>query len=331
MYESMSHPNLIRLKKHVEQAVGQFLNQWPEGVGDGLYDPIHYLMQLRGKQLRAVMALSAAEAEGQHFSEAMPVALGVELFHNFTLMHDDIMDAAPIRRGKETVHVKWNENAAILSGDAMYTLSHIALSELNPSYVPAALKLFNRTALEVCLGQQSDMAFESRQNVRVDEYLEMIRLKTSVLVAASLALGAIAAGSSEERVKIWYELGEQLGLAFQMQDDLLDTFGGDAVGKQIGGDILSDKKTFLRIHAWENGDDAVRQTLRNWDGNRTDPVSKIEAVRSSMIQAGSDTAAKAVMTTQIDRAKACIDQLQLTEDHAEWFRYLASLVTQRDS
>ena len=301
------------------------------GAGDGLYEPIHYLMELGGKRLRAVLALSAAEAEGKPCEVAYPVALGVELFHNFTLMHDDIMDAAPLRRGHETVHKKWDENAAILSGDAMYTLAHVALSQIPASSSSSALKLFNQTALEVCLGQQRDMAFEKRNDVTVSDYMEMIRLKTSVLVAASLALGAIAAGASEERVHLWYALGEQLGLAFQMQDDLLDTFGDNEVGKQIGGDILSDKKTFLRLYTHENGGETARETLAKWDGQRGDAHAKIRAIREVMSASGAADAARQLMNSQVSQAMVSVEALGLEGSHLEWFQFLGGMVTRRTS
>ncbi|HBP46089.1 MAG TPA: polyprenyl synthetase [Flavobacteriales bacterium] len=327
----MTHPNLIRLKQQVDAAIKTFLKQWSRTDGDGLYEPIHYLMELGGKRLRAVLALSAAEAEGKPCEVAYPVALGVELFHNFTLMHDDIMDAAPLRRGHETVHKKWDENAAILSGDAMYTLAHVALSQIPASSSSSALKLFNQTALEVCLGQQRDMAFEKRNDVTVSDYMEMIRLKTSVLVAASLALGAIAAGASEERVHLWYALGEQLGLAFQMQDDLLDTFGDNEVGKQIGGDILSDKKTFLRLYTHENGGETARETLAKWDGQRGDAHAKIRAIREVMSASGAADAARQLMNSQVSQAMVSVEALGLEGSHLEWFQFLGGMVTRRTS
>ena len=257
--------------------------------------------------------------------------MGVELFHNFTLMHDDIMDAAPLRRGQETVHMKWDENAAILSGDAMYTLAHMALAQLPAAGLSPALKLFNQTALEVCLGQQSDMAFETRNNVTVVEYMEMIRLKTSVLVAASLALGAIAAGASEDRVKLWYALGEELGLAFQMQDDLLDAFGDEQVGKQLGGDIVADKKTFLRLYTQENGGETAREVLAKWDGKRSDAPAKIEAVRAAMSAAGAAEAARKLMHGHVAKAMANAHALGLEGSDLEWFQFLGGMVTQRTS
>ena len=327
----MTHPNLTRLKDHADAAIEAFLKQWPESAGEGLYAPVHYLMRLGGKRLRAVLALSSAEAEGKSCEVALPAAMGVELFHNFTLMHDDIMDAAPLRRGKKTVHIKWDENAAILSGDAMYTLAHIALAQLPADGLPKALRLFNQTALEVCLGQQSDMAFETRNDVTVAEYMEMIRLKTSVLVAASLALGAIAAGASEERVQLWYALGEELGLAFQMQDDLLDAFGDEQVGKQIGGDILADKKTFLRLYTQENGGVAAQEVLAKWDGQRRDASAKIEAVRAVMIAAGAADVARELMHAHVAKAMASAEALGLEGSHLKWFQFLGSMVTHRTS
>ena len=327
----MQHPTLDRLKSEANEAIRDFLDRWPEGTADGLYDPVHYLMGIGGKRLRAVLALSAAVAEGHPAEKANPAALAVELFHNFTLMHDDIMDQAPKRRGNPTVHIKWDENAAILSGDAMYTLAHMALAELTPKELPRALQVFNQTALEVCIGQQSDMAFEERDDVTVQEYMEMIRLKTSVLVAASLAMGAIAVGASEDRVKRWYEAGEQLGLAFQMQDDLLDAFGGDAMGKQVGGDILSNKKTFLRLFTWEQADSDLMEALKHWDEVEDQPAEKVAFVRNAMARCGADEAARARMKNHVQKAMAAIDSLELDEANRVWFDFLGGLVTERTS
>ena len=327
----MQHPTLDRLKAEANSAIDAFLERWPKGSADGLYDPVHYLMSIGGKRLRAVLALSAAEAEGHDTQLAHSAALAVELFHNFTLMHDDIMDQAPKRRGNATVHMKWDENAAILSGDAMYTLAQIALADTSSKDLPRALTIFNQTALEVCIGQQSDMDFERRDDVTVEAYMEMIRLKTSVLVAASLALGAIAVGASEERVRLWHEAGEQLGLAFQMQDDLLDAFGGDAMGKQIGGDILSNKKTFLRLHTWEKANPDMLGALKQWDEITDQPKEKVEFVKSAMVACGADTAAQLRMNEHVDRAMSAIDALELEASHREWFDFLGGLVTQRTS
>ena len=327
----MSQVNLERLKAEVDLAANVFLSKWPAEADAGLYAPIHYLMSLGGKRLRAVLALSAAEAEGERFEVALPAALAVELFHNFTLMHDDIMDEAPLRRGQATVHHRWDRNAAILSGDAMFTLSSIALTDLPAPSLPIALQMFNKTALEVCIGQQADMAFESREDVSLNEYWDMIRLKTSVLVAASLAMGAQSAGAPDDRVQLWYELGEHLGLAFQMQDDLLDAFGTVATGKQLGGDILSDKKTFLRIHAWENASDVQREEMEAWNGKNHNAASKVAAIKKVMVDLGSDVAARNRMEECVRSAEVCMDSLALSGEHRDWFQFVAGLVTTRMS
>jgi geranylgeranyl diphosphate synthase type II len=289
----MDHPVTARLRAEVERALEAFLGQYPAHDAHGLYAPVHYLMALGGKRLRPVLTLVAAEAEGDR-AAALPAAVAVELFHNFTLMHDDIMDEAPLRRGQPTVHARWDVSAAILSGDAMYTLAVTALAQSRPDRLPGLLACFNRTALEVCIGQQADMAFAGRTDVTVADYLEMIRLKTSVLVAASCALGAEAAGASAERVAHWYRFGERVGLAFQLQDDLLDAFG-EATGKQVGGDILADKQTFLMLHAQAEGDAGLREELARWAGPTDRPQAKIDEVTAAMRATGADDAARALM------------------------------------
>ena len=254
-----------RWRDALEASMKDFLSAYPAGAADELYDPIHYLLSLGGKRIRPVLALAACEAEGGALDAAMPAAMAVELFHNFTLMHDDIMDEAPLRRGRPTVHTKWSENAAILSGDVMYTLALTALEGTPSDALADVLRVFNVTSKEVCEGQQSDMAFETRDNVTVDEYVNMIRLKTSVLLAASAAMGARAAGASLERVEAWYRYGVNVGLAFQIQDDFLDTFGeSGTTGKQVGGDILSDKKTLLWLTTEAN--EEGRKALAPWVG-----------------------------------------------------------------
>lgn len=265
--------------------------------------------------------------------EAMPAAMAIELFHNFTLMHDDIMDEAPLRRGRPTVHKKWSENAAILSGDAMYTLALTALEAVPSHALPAALSMFNATAREVCEGQQSDMAFETRDAVAVPEYMEMIRLKTSVLLAASAAMGAMCAGASNERVKSWYSFGLNIGLAFQIQDDLLDTFGeSGATGKQVGGDILADKKTLLWLTTMEQ--EAGRDILNHWSQvpsptTQEEMTSKIEAVRHAMVAAGADKKAQERMATHAEMALNSLSELGLSGADAAWFEALAEHVVSR--
>ena len=322
-----------RWRDALEASMKDFLSAYPAGAADELYDPIHYLLSLGGKRIRPVLALAACEAEGGALDAAMPAAMAVELFHNFTLMHDDIMDEAPLRRGRPTVHTKWSENAAILSGDVMYTLALTALEGTPSDALADVLRMFNVTSKEVCEGQQSDMAFETRDNVTVDEYVNMIRLKTSVLLAASAAMGARAAGASSERVESWYRYGVNVGLAFQIQDDFLDTFGeSGATGKQVGGDILSDKKTLLWLTTEANVEG--RKALAPWVG--VHPASgsdqgeaKITAVRAAMVAAGADAEAQRRMAQHVDKAVAALRTLNLAPETATWFEGLAQHVVSR--
>jgi geranylgeranyl diphosphate synthase type II len=217
-----------------------------------LYEPISYLMQLGGKRMRPVLVLISTELFGADVLKALDAAIGIELFHNFTLMHDDIMDKAPLRRGNPTVHVKWNESAAILSGDVMFVEAYKLMIKVEDSILRDVLDIFSDTASGVCQGQQADMNFEKRDHVGLDEYIEMIRLKTAVLLAGSMQIGALIGGAEKEQADLLYEFGENLGLAFQLQDDILDVYGDpEKFGKQVGGDILADKKTFLLIKARE--------------------------------------------------------------------------------
>ncbi|MFQ3306438.1 MAG: geranylgeranyl diphosphate synthase type II [Polaribacter sp.] len=215
-----------------------------------LYEPIDYILKLGGKRIRPVLTLMAADIFSGDFKKALPAALAVEVFHNFTLIHDDIMDAAPLRRGKATVHEKWDTNTGILSGDAMLILAYQYFENYEPVVFQKLAKLFSKTALEVCDGQQLDVDFETRSDVTIPEYINMIRLKTSVLVAAALKMGAIVAETNDENANLIYDFGLNLGLAFQLQDDYLDTFGDpETFGKQVGGDIIENKKTYLYLKA----------------------------------------------------------------------------------
>lgn len=217
-----------------------------------LYEPIDYIIKLGGKRMRPVLTLMAADIFSGGYEKAMPAALAVEVFHNFTLIHDDIMDDAPLRRGKETVHEKWDINTGILSGDAMLILAYQYFENYEPIVFQKLAQLFSKTALEVCDGQQLDVDFETRNDVTINEYINMIRLKTSVLVAAALKMGAIVAEASEENANLIYDFGLNLGLAFQLQDDYLDTFGDPKTfGKQVGGDIIENKKTYLYLKSLE--------------------------------------------------------------------------------
>ncbi len=235
------------------------------GEPASLYEPANYIMQLGGKRLRPLMVLMACEAFSGSYEKALPGAMAIEVLHNFTLMHDDIMDAAPLRRGKPTVHKKWDQTTAILSGDMMMFQSIMMLEKIPEHIFSDALKIFNKTAIEICEGQQLDMIFEKKTEVQIHEYLNMIALKTSVLLGCSFYLGAIIGGASKEDANALYDFGKNIGIAFQLHDDILDAFSDDeAFGKQIGGDIIANKKTYLLITALQNADEQQKRTLENW-------------------------------------------------------------------
>jgi geranylgeranyl diphosphate synthase type II len=257
-----------------QQTGEQLLQQIHEYIGNlsymrepmGLYDPIEYVLGLGGKRLRPVLMLLAYNLYKEDVTRIFSQAAGIETYHNFTLLHDDLMDKADMRRNKPTVHKKWDENTAILSGDAMLILAYQFMMKKCPlECVERVMEVFGRTALEVCEGQQWDMEFEHRLDVTVDEYIEMIRLKTSVLLAAALKIGAILGGAPEKDAQLLYDFGIKMGLAFQLQDDYLDVYGDPAVfGKKIGGDILCNKKTFMLITALSLSEGEDKETLLNW-------------------------------------------------------------------
>jgi geranylgeranyl diphosphate synthase type II len=227
-----------------------------------LYDPVNYILSLGGKRIRPVMLLMAADMFGGDLGKAMPAALGIEMFHNFSLVHDDIMDRAPLRRGRPTVHKKWDANAAILSGDTMLVLAYEYFLRLEDKLVPSILEIFSRTAREVCEGQQFDMNFETQGKVSIEEYLEMIRLKTAVLIGAAFEIGSIIAGADKKDIECMYKFGVYAGTAFQLMDDLLDTYGDEAAfGKKQYGDIHTNKKTFLYLKALEQADPGEAKKL----------------------------------------------------------------------
>ena len=230
-----------------------------------LYEPIRYILSLGGKRLRPVLTLMSAEVFDVDCKKALAAATAVEVFHNFSLIHDDIMDDAPLRRGNETVHQKWNINTGILSGDAMLILAYQYFEEYEPSIFRELAKLFSKTALEVCEGQQYDVDFETRDDVTISEYLKMIEYKTAVLVGAAMKMGAIVAGTSEENANSIYDFGLNLGIAFQLQDDYLDAFGNpETFGKQVGGDIIENKKTYLYLKAVAFSNE---KEAKNWFNN----------------------------------------------------------------
>ncbi len=245
-----------------------------------LYEPIHYFLGLGGKKMRPVLTLMGCELFNSDYSIAKEAGLAVELFHNFSLIHDDIMDEAPLRRGHKTVHEKWNSNVGILSGDALLIIAYQKIATYEPSLIGKLFPLFNQTALEVCEGQQLDMDFENRNNVSIDEYIHMIKYKTAVLLGCSLQMGAIIGGSNDKNAKELYNFGVNLGLAFQLQDDILDVYADqNKFGKQVGGDIIANKKTYLLLNAFEEANTAQTEQL-NQLADEKNLKLKVEGVKS---------------------------------------------------
>ncbi len=280
-----------------------------------LYQPVQYILDLGGKRLRPILVLMGVSVFEKDYKKGLDAALAVEVFHNFTLLHDDIMDAAPVRRGKATVHEKWDTNTAILSGDAMMIMANQLLESYEGASFKKLMQLFSKTAIEVCEGQQYDMDFETRSDVTIPEYIEMIRLKTSVLVAAALQMGAIIADASESDAQKIYDFGLNLGLAFQLQDDYLDAFGDPKTfGKQVGGDIIENKKTYLYLQALGKGSTAQKERLtRLFSGTVLDTESKVEAVKTIFRETGSDRATKEEIARYTEKAFKVLDSLAIAE------------------
>lgn len=270
----------------------------------GLYDPVVYVLSMGGKRIRPVLMLMAYNLYQEDVSCIYGPATGIEVYHNYTLLHDDLMDRADRRRGKETVHKVWNDNTAILSGDAMLVLAYQYMAQCPVEHLKEVIDLFSLTALEICEGQQLDMDFEHRKDVKEEEYLEMIRLKTSVLLAASLKIGALLGGASREDAERLYDFGVNMGVAFQLKDDLLDVYGDPAVfGKNIGGDILCNKKTYMLIKAFEHADGGQLDRLNTWvDADSFDPAEKIAAVTALYNEIGIKELCEKKMTEYCEQA-----------------------------
>ncbi|UTW64804.1 polyprenyl synthetase family protein [bacterium SCSIO 12643] len=297
----------------------------------GLYEPIKYILSLGGKRIRPLMTLIAAEMFDHTPYNAMPQALAIEVFHNFTLLHDDIMDDAPLRRNKETVHLKWNVNTGILSGDAMLIKAYQLLSATSPIYLSEIFNLFNETALGVCEGQQMDMEFETRDDVKISEYLEMIRLKTAVLLASSLKTGSIIGGANDADANRMYEIGENLGIAFQLQDDILDAFGTQKIGKRIGGDIISNKKTYLLITAQELASGDLKSRLDYWiQAEDFDEAEKVREVLDIFNQLGIQEIAQKEMNKYSDKAMKMLEELEVSKEKKVNINALMNKLLQRD-
>ena len=275
--------------------------------------------------MRPVLVLHSTELFGGDIFKALDAAIGIELFHNFTLMHDDIMDKAPLRRGKATVHVKWNESAAILSGDVMFVEAYKLMIKVDDRILREVLDVFSDTASGVCQGQQADMNFEKRDNVSIEEYLHMIRQKTAVLVAGSMQIGALIGGAEKKEARLLYEFGVNLGLAFQLQDDILDVYGNPAIfGKQVGGDILSNKKTFMLIKAKELAQGEVAADLDQWMNNSSPlPAEKINAITTIYNQLGVRKLAEREMECFVNKALDALEQLSVDSSKKQLLRSFA--------
>lgn len=318
--------NPTELQKIIENAIPKIA--YPTQPAN-LYEPIKYIMSLGGKRIRPVMVLMATELFTDEVVKALDVALAIETFHNFTLVHDDIMDNAPLRRGKQTVHEKWGVNNAILSGDVMMVESNKHLSKVDVAVLKPVLDTFNHTAQGVCEGQQLDMEFETRDDVSIQEYIEMIRLKTAVLLGGAMKLGAIVGGADERNAELLYQFGENLGVAFQLQDDILDVYGDpEKFGKQVGGDIISNKKTFLHLTA--------KQLIKEDEtvillGSHDIAEQKVAAVTALYNSYGIRELSNAKMEQYLTKAYQALDDLAVEEDRKSNLRELTKQIMERES
>ncbi len=322
-----SYPALL------QRITDAFAGTWFVQEPQELYEPIAYTLEEGGKRLRPVLVLLACDLFDGDIEKALYPAMGLEIFHNFTLLHDDIMDQASIRRGKQAVHKKWNANTAILSGDTMFVLAYEYVAKTDPALLPRVMDLFNDTARKVCEGQQYDMNFETRKDVSIEEYMMMIRLKTAVLIACSLKLGAILSHANPEDAENIYQFGIHLGLAFQLQDDFLDAFGEvSKFGKAIGGDIVTNKKTFLYLNAFDRAreDDLIKLTHLFTDreiGNREKTEGIVDLYRKLNI----DQLTGREIEAQLERGLEILDSLAVDPDRKTELRNLALGMNRRES
>lgn len=294
-----------------------------------LYEPCDYILSLGGKRLRPVIAMLGSYIFDGKDEDAIKPALAIEFFHNFSLMHDDIMDEAPIRRGKETVHLKYGINTGILSGDSLLIESYKMFEDLPAEKFKAVTQLFSKTATELCEGQQYDMNFETQDEVSYEEYIQMISLKTSVLVGAAFQIGAIVAGAEKEDYEKLYEFGKNLGIAFQLKDDYLDVFGEKDFGKIHAGDIIENKKTILYIKALEEADKESLKELKYWYGIKTDNIDKVYAVEKIFKRLKVDYAVMSLIGLYTEKAMMNLNEIQVSDEKKSVLRELASSLIER--
>lgn len=297
-----------------------------------LYAPISYALLDGGKRIRPMMMLALADSFGADLRDALPCAAAVEVFHNFTLLHDDIMDNADVRRGKSSVHKKWGQNAAILSGDAMVIYAYHLLQLTRPDILPQVMSEFNKMALEVCEGQQFDIDFESREDVSIDEYMNMIRLKTAVLFAGSAKIGGIIAGAPAAENELLYEFGLQIGMAYQLQDDYLDTYGTEEqLGKKIGGDIAESKKTFLTITALNEAGAATRRAMLATFNDHSLPLShKIGRIKTIYSSVDVPEITRTEVKKLLDKASQALDKLEKDGRSVSRMREIVAALSDRN-
>jgi len=320
--------NILEYQKYIGQEIEKLtIPSSPKN----LYDPICYFLKIGGKRIRPVLTLMGCELFNADYKNAKHAALAVELFHNFSLIHDDIMDEAPLRRGNETVHQKWNANIGILSGDALLILAYQQLAKYEPSILARLLPLFNQTAIEVCEGQQYDMDFETEQNVSIDQYLQMIKFKTAVLLGCSLKMGAVIGGANKNDANELYNFGVNLGLAFQLQDDILDVYADkNKFGKQVGGDIIANKKTSLLIKAFEEANKIQTQKL-----NRLliepDLTTKVKGVKEIYSELEIKNKAELKMNYFYEIALKNLDAIKISNKKKEPLLNLAHFLMKREN
>jgi geranylgeranyl diphosphate synthase type II len=320
--------------KDLQQLISESVNKltFPEYPAE-LYEPISYILSLGGKRIRPALLLLACDLFGGDVEDAISPALAIEVFHNFTLMHDDIMDNAPLRRGNETVHKRWNSNVGILSGDVMLVESYKLMMRVEERLLRTVLGIFNETAVGVCEGQQLDMEFEQRNDVNISEYLNMIRLKTAVVLGGALKIGALIGGADDKDAELLRSFGEHLGVAFQLQDDILDVYGDpDKFGKQVGGDIISNKKTYLLIKALELSDGQLTKKLSDWlalgQFDNTEKVTDVTAIYNTLEVRQH---AENTMQAYTDKAFEALEAINLPESHKQYLRDFADGLLVREN
>ena len=320
------------ISKYSDALVAHLANKVTLKEPASLYEPIDYILTLGGKRLRPVLTLMSADFFGGNYKQALDASLAVEMFHNFSLVHDDIMDNAPLRRGHQTVHEKWDVNTGILSGDAMLILAYQLFETYEPKVFMQLAVLFSKTALEVCEGQQYDVDFETRNDVTISEYIKMIEYKTAVLIGASLQMGAIIADASQSCQEKIYAFGKNLGIAFQLQDDYLDAFGNPLTfGKQVGGDIIANKKTFLYLTALQKSTPSEVKTLSSLFGTMPkDPSDKITAVKEIFVSSGAAKATEDEIARYTNTSISLLQDIKISQQHKDTLKSFADFLMNRN-